>query len=512
MQTQTYNITDNVNLRVNTLTIQGHIVFEVNSMVLNYHGIEYTMRDRIFKDKLTSESFRSIKTIELANYLARLIYGVNLFDIYRNQVEDEHTVNELDSYVFKENNDLRRAPEVDERHEYIDNLLLENRHVSDEVLQQHRNQRFAPIVRTIEEITEAPIFIRVQSNLNNTAPNVRTFMHGCLAFNILAHQDRFADFNTQAAIGFFNTTIRTNDLGLTTEQMNIGDYKELLRAKDATIRELRENMRTVIAQNNQLLERTTGLETQLTTANNKLDQIGEQITGLTDLVGNDLNELNLTTSTAKYIYMVISRPALITEMRNNGTIDTIHSCFDTICCLKKDRGDRLTRHGYDSNQDRIELEYECSCSLDLSKWIKRHFNTMTCSELTTPRYRRKIAYLTSSHDEVLADIADYITRTTHIKTTIIDRLEHLQTIVENQNEQIQELREEINQLQVSLNEHRPGATKIQSNRLFRYLEVRNGSIYFKPSARDEPIELTLEMIMNGNIKFRDANGRLVNLH
>ena len=101
MQVQTYNITDNVNLRVNTLTIQGHIVFEVNSMVLNYHGTEYTMRDRVFKDKLTSESFRSIKSIELANYLARLIYGVNLFDIYRNQVEDEHTVNELDSYVFK---------------------------------------------------------------------------------------------------------------------------------------------------------------------------------------------------------------------------------------------------------------------------------------------------------------------------------------------------------------------------------------------------------------------------
>ena len=511
MQTQTYNITDNVNLRVNTLTIQGHIVFEVNSMVLNYHGTEYTMRDRTFKDKLTSESFRSIKSIELANYLARLIYGVNLFDIYRNHVEDDHTINELDSYVFRRENDLRGTAEVDEIHEYIDNLH-DGHQVQDNILQQHRNPRFALIVRTIEEITEAPIFIRVQANLNNTAPNVRTFMHGCLAFNILAHQDRFADFNTQAAIGFFNTTIRTNDFGLTTEQMNIGDYRRLvdelrgtIRDKNDEIRGLREDMRTVIAQNNQLLEDNRVTHT-------KLNQIGEQITGLTDLVGDDLNELNLTTSTARYIYMVISRPALVTEMRNNNVIDTTHSCFDTLCCLKKDRADRLTKHGYNHDTDRIELEYECSCSLDLSKWITRHFNRITCSNLNTTRYKRKIIYLTNSHDEVLADIADYIARTTHVKETIINRLEHLQTIVETQNEQIQELREEINQLQLSLNEHRPGATKIQSNRLFRDLEIRDGSIYFRPSARADPIELTLEMIMDGNIKFRDANGHIVHLH
>ena len=271
------------------------------------------------------------------------------------------------------------------------------------------------------------------------------------------------------------------------------------------VNELQQQNQTIIAQNNQLLEDNR-------TTHHKLDQIGEQITGLTDLVGNDLNELNLTTSTAKYIYMVISRPALITEMRNNGTIDASHSCFDTLCCLKKDRVDRLTKHGYNHDTDIIEIEYECSCSLDLSKWITRHFNRITCSNLNTTRYKRKIVYLTRSHDEVLADITDYIARTTHIKTTIIDRLEHLQNIVEDQNEQIEELREEINQLQISLNEHRPGATKIQSNRLFRDLEIRDGSIYFKPSARDDPVELTLEMIMNGDIKFRDNNGKLVNLH
>lgn len=152
MQAQTYNITNNVNLRVNTLTIQVHIAFEVNSMVLNYHGTEYTTRDTNFKRILTNNIFRSIKSIELANYLARLIYGVNLFDIYKNRVEDEYTVNELDSYVFKSENGPTGAGQVDERHEYINTIFNDHREVQDNVLQQHRNPRFTHIVRTVEEI------------------------------------------------------------------------------------------------------------------------------------------------------------------------------------------------------------------------------------------------------------------------------------------------------------------------------------------------------------------------
>lgn len=116
---ETFNITSNVSLRVNTLTIQGHKNFEINSMVLNYHGTEYTMKDESFKDKLTRHAFRSIKSIELANYLARLIYNENMFEIYRNKIIDNETVNELDSYVFKDENNLGGATHVDERH--VDN-------------------------------------------------------------------------------------------------------------------------------------------------------------------------------------------------------------------------------------------------------------------------------------------------------------------------------------------------------------------------------------------------------
>ena len=501
MQAQTYNITDNVNLRVNTLIIQGHIVFDVNSMVLNYHRTEYTMRDVSFKRVLTNNVFDSIQAIELANYLARLIYGVNLFEIYRNQVEDEHTVNELDSYVFRGENNLTVNRQVNNDHEYIDNLRNGHQVVQD-VLQQHRNQRFPSIVRTVEEITEAPIFIRVQANLNNTAPNVRTFMHGCLAFNILAHQDRFADFNTQAAIGFFNTTIRTSDLGLTTEQMNIGDYRELLRAKDATIRELRENMRTVIAQNNQLLA-----DNRIT--HHKLDQIGEHMTKFTDFIGDSLGEFNLTTASAKYVYLVIDRPSLVNEARENHTIDANQYLFDSICCLKINRAKELRAHNYDEHNDHIIIEYNCSCSLDISKWIKRHFNENNCSVINTGRYIRKIRFNVGLRNEVIESIQRFLHRSQATKQTILEHIENMEDILEVQNSQIQELREQINQIRTLLNEHRPNAVSVLANGRYRELITQaDGSIVYVPRARSSEIELTEEDIRN--LKFKDANGRFVN--
>lgn len=236
------------------------------------------------------------------------------------------------------------------------------------------------------------------------------------------------------------------------------------------------------------------------------------MTQFSDFIGDQLGEFNLTTSTAKYVYLVIDRPSLVNEARANHTINTNQYLFDTICCLKINRSNELRAHNYDQETDQIVIEYNCSCSLDISKWIKRHFNENNCSMINTERYIRKIKFNIGLRDEIIQSIQRFLYRSQATKQTILEHIENMEDILENQNTQIQELREEINQLQISLNEHRPGAVKIQSNRLFRDLEFRNGSIYFKPSARDEPIELTLEMIMNGDIKFRDANGKIVHLH
>ena len=490
MQTERFNINQNDYFEVSVFRYNNEPFVNLRSIHARIDGHDYDRSDNDLRNEIMNH-LRERSNVDHINYISERLNHSKWFNSRYLNEETVQPIGWTDNELVLPDEEGHYIPE-----QLIQSLLVitpEEYEIDDA-----DNLAYYPIYKFFGRKNAASTF-------------------HCVHFDILVYilMNRFPRIRADL------TRLLTIELEIAnTRNMNVDELTRErfihLQAENERLRGENTNLLArvdhLINQNNQLLERTTGLETQLTTANNKLDQIGEQITGLTDLVGNDLNELNLTTSTAKYIYMVISRPALITEMRNNGTIDASHSCFDTICCLKKDRGDRLTRHGYDHNQDRIELEYECSCSLDLSKWIKRHFNTMTCSELTTPRYRRKIAYLTSSHDEVLHDIANYISRTTHIKTTIIDRLEHLQNIVEDQNEQIQELREEINQLQVSLNEHRPGATKIQSNRLFRDLEIRNGSIYFRPSARADPIELTLEMIMNGDIKFRDANGKLVNLH
>ena len=320
-------------------------------------------------------------------------------------------------------------------------------------------------------------------------------------------------------------------------QSNISEQNRKLERKRAKItrldqlcNELRESntnlanqMTEVREQNNQLLERTTGLETQLThanqqlntvnqqldVANTKITRIGEHMTKFTDFIGDSLGEFNLTTSSAKYVYLVIDRPSLVNEARENHTIGTNQYLFDSICCLKINRAKELRAHNYDEHNDHIIIEYECSCSLDISKWIKRHFTDANCSVINTGNYIRKIRFVTSIRQEVIDSINRFLYRSQATKQTILEHIENMEDILEVQNSQIQELREQINQIRTLLNEHRPNAVSVYSNGRYRELITQpDGSIVYIPRARSSEIELTEEDIRN--LKFKDVNGRFVN--
>lgn len=289
------------------------------------------------------------------------------------------------------------------------------------------------------------------------------------------------------------------------------------------VNELQQQNQTIIAQNNQLLERTTGLETQLTNANQQLDsinqqldvantkitRIGEHMTRFTDFIGDSLGEFNLTTASAKYVYLVLDRHSLVNEARDNHTIDANQYLFDSICCLKINRAKELRAHNYDEINDHIIIEYECSCSLDISKWIKRHFNENNCSVINTGRYIRKIRFNIGLRNEVIESIQRFLYRSQATKQTILEHIENMEDILEVQNTQLQELREQINQIRILLNEHRPNAVSVYSNGRYRELITQaDGSIVYIPRAKSSEVELTEEDIRN--LKFKDANGRFVN--
>ena len=117
-------------------------------------------------------------------------------------------------------------------------------------------------------------------------------------------------------------------------QSNISEQNRKLERKRAKItrldqlcNELRESntnlanqMNEVREQNNQLLEDNRHTHQQLHQANHKLDSLGHQINGLTNSFTSNFSEMNVTTGTAEYTYLLLTRQALTNGARRNGKI------------------------------------------------------------------------------------------------------------------------------------------------------------------------------------------------
>ena len=175
---------------------------------------------------------------------------------------------------------------------------------------------------------------------------------------------------------------------------------------------------------------------RLNAANTKLDNLSGQITSLSDTFTSNFSEMNITTGTAEYVYMILTRPSLTLEARQSKTIAMNYAMFDSICCLKKDKLKQLQTHNFNEKKDTIEIEYECSCSLDISKFISENFNKMYCYNLNTSTYRRKLVYLESQKDKILDKIRIHISRSSRNKESIIERLDKLQDTVNNIEERV----------------------------------------------------------------------------
>lgn len=236
------------------------------------------------------------------------------------------------------------------------------------------------------------------------------------------------------------TKTRLTQLEIENERLR-GENINLL----AEIREVRRQNEQVITQNNQLLERTQGLETQnnqllednrhthqqLHQANHKLDSLGHQITGLADSFTSNFSEMNVTTGTAEYTYILLTRQSLTNDARRNGKIAADFSIFDSICCLKKDRQKQLLAHNFNPDTDVIEFEFECSSSLDMYKFISTNFSKLYCKYINSGEYRRKIAYVTNRKEQIIDKIRQYIERGSQNRFSIIERLDRLQDTVNN---------------------------------------------------------------------------------
>lgn len=136
-----FDITSDISLIVSLTYVQGHPIVETKKTKINYKGtiLEVNRENKnneVLMNRLVSTSLRSIFSIELVNYLNRLINGDNLYDIYVNNSNKMDKPEELNDYIFKPEEACCRATARDIDSKYINNLINEDRKIDLDLLDQ----------------------------------------------------------------------------------------------------------------------------------------------------------------------------------------------------------------------------------------------------------------------------------------------------------------------------------------------------------------------------------------
>ena len=484
---ENYNITSDIRLEADVAYIQGHPIVKTKTVVLYYK--DSTFRANVcgssFQRLLSMDVTRPQYTVELINYLSRLINHDNLFEIYvNNRNTEKYSLEEL-TFVKQENEELRGSTELD-KSEYSKGLLDgHNQFILKELLKT-MNKRFSRSFTSIDELDYIPVYgyISASGKVDGNW-KAEPILHLAIIFNVLAHQDRFSGINNQEAIASFNSIMKSKRLNITAQDLNEYEYKneierlklelkreqqrakgleiakKTLEEKVEDINKKFDNFRTeaqaerqqlqnslneanakLDAQTQELVQAHTQRDEIQATLNQERDanvvfrnnvnqaivdikhQVDERFTQASVFIDNKLTGLNLTTATTTWLFIVIRRPSLIENLRANHTIRANQLVLDTICCKRDDRAKELKRHEYNEDEDEIVLERPCSNALDLSHFMRRRFDPTIAYCLNKPgQCYRKIAYIVGAEANILEQLGLHLATALSVKQQIAETLD-----------------------------------------------------------------------------------------
>ena len=97
---KTFKITENVSFSILIAYFDGHPICQTKSLKLNYHGQLQEMKsgNRLY-NSLIPEGIRTKEALNLINYLGRLIYDENVYDVYVNNSNQSDYVSEMKEYM-----------------------------------------------------------------------------------------------------------------------------------------------------------------------------------------------------------------------------------------------------------------------------------------------------------------------------------------------------------------------------------------------------------------------------
>ena len=234
---KTFKITENVSFSILMAYFDGHPIVQTKSLKLMYHGQLQEMKsgNRLY-ESLIPKGLESQEALNLLNYLSRLIYDENVYDVYVNNSNQSDYVSEMKEYIT--HNQSGCSPGLNNRFELINNLKLSNGLINIEELNKHRNEDFPLVVHSFEEIEVAPLFTYVHPNLTINRGETVHLCHFAFLLERLSHLSAYPEFNNQAIMSLLGNVFSANESDITVESINKSTYEDIVEENNKLKRDL----------------------------------------------------------------------------------------------------------------------------------------------------------------------------------------------------------------------------------------------------------------------------------
>ena len=286
-----FDITNDISLIVSLAYVQGHPIVETKKTKINYKGtiLEVNRENKnneILMNKLISKSLYSIFSIELVNYLNRLINGDNLYEVYVDNSNKIDKPEELIDYVFKPEEACSGTGARDNESKYVKDLINGHGDVNLDLLDQHRNPKYPTCVHNFEEIDYVPIYTYIHPTLAKNQGNTVHIMHLGLLFQLLTRIKGLPEFNTQASMSVLNSVLTSEHSGISLETENKSNYEAMVAKKNKYKHQFTEEKRMHEETKALLKDAIEKISEQTNTINEQRQQIAYQTSLILQQSGN----------------------------------------------------------------------------------------------------------------------------------------------------------------------------------------------------------------------------------
>ena len=281
----TYRISDDVALIVYQTNFHGHPIIQTKRTRVQYKDklFEFNRKtnlNKAFSNVILSYSLRVLNTVELVNYLNRLINHDNLYQIYENDYAGgNENIDDVVKLVFEEkqgketrssygarlndlnnessNTDLDSTSDLNKQSEEsscasaarfndlnkqseesgrsspsrFSNLFDEKGTINLETLNSYRSPKYPLCISSIDELDYVPVYTFVHPKLLINQQSTMHLMHLAVLFKCLSRLQTMPEFSSQTSMSMLNITLSAHSSGITTQQLNESKYEKLMNKK-----------------------------------------------------------------------------------------------------------------------------------------------------------------------------------------------------------------------------------------------------------------------------------------